>query len=205
LASDYRFASSSGGRARARPDGTKRLKTESRELSTIRKSTDPGLTNAERKGLRESEAREVMSEHDDAAKAFQENRERLREARLAREVVAGPILYPAPGVPDETPIANVRFSTRITNALNGGCEDRRRNPAGVGRDGAAPAQRSNCSGSLSYHPFGAAVRAGSRINFVGCYPDQTSALRGRLTSVVLHFRRVAMEVFPKFHVNGRLN
>jgi hypothetical protein len=52
-----------------------------------------------------------MSEHDDAENAFQENRERLREARLAREVVAGPILYPAPGLPDETPIANVRFST----------------------------------------------------------------------------------------------
>jgi DNA-directed RNA polymerase alpha subunit len=87
-------------------------------LSTIRKSTDPGLTNAERKSLRESEAREAMSDHEDAEKAFHDNRERLREARLAREVVAGPILYPAPGLPDETPIANVRFSTRITNALN---------------------------------------------------------------------------------------
>ena len=91
---------------------------EIKQLSTIQKSTDPGLTNAERKSLRESEAREAMSDHDDAEKAFQENRERLREARLAREVVAGPILYPAPGLPDETPIVNVRFSTRITNALN---------------------------------------------------------------------------------------
>jgi Bacterial RNA polymerase, alpha chain C terminal domain len=87
-------------------------------VSTIRKSTDPGLTNAERKGLRESEAREAMSDHDDAEKAFHDNRERLREARLAREADAGPMLYPAPGLPDETPIENVRFSTRIANALN---------------------------------------------------------------------------------------
>src|ERR1700693_3651787 len=89
------------------------------EVSTIRKSTDAGLANAERKSLRESEAQETTSDHDDAEKTFHENRERLREARLAREAVAGPMLYPAPGLPDETPIDNVRFSTRITNALNG--------------------------------------------------------------------------------------
>jgi DNA-directed RNA polymerase alpha subunit len=46
------------------------------------------------------------------------NRERLREARLAREAVAGPMLYPAPELPDVTLIENVRFSTRIRNALN---------------------------------------------------------------------------------------
>jgi DNA-directed RNA polymerase alpha subunit len=99
-----------------RPFGRDRANIE--EMSTIRKSTDPGLTNAERKSLRESEAREAMSDHDDAEKAFHDNRERLREARLAREVVAGPMLYPAPGLPGETPIDNVRFSTRIKNALN---------------------------------------------------------------------------------------
>jgi DNA-directed RNA polymerase alpha subunit len=87
-------------------------------MSGIRKSTDAGLTNAERKSLRESEAKEAMSDHDDAEKAFHENRERLREARLAREAVAGPVLYPARGLPDETPIDNVRFSRRIMNALN---------------------------------------------------------------------------------------
>jgi DNA-directed RNA polymerase alpha subunit len=87
-------------------------------MSAIRKSTDAGLTNAERKSLRESEAQEAMSDHDAAEKAFHENRERLRGARLAREAVAGPALYPAPGLPDETPIGNVRFSTRIANALN---------------------------------------------------------------------------------------
>lgn len=87
-------------------------------MSTIRKSTDAGLTNAERKSLRKNEAQEAMSDHDDAEKTFHENRERLRKARLAREAVAGPMLYPAPGLPDETPIENVRFSTRIKNALN---------------------------------------------------------------------------------------
>jgi DNA-directed RNA polymerase alpha subunit len=86
-------------------------------MSGIRKSTDAGLTNAERKSLRESEAQEAMSDHDDAEKAFHENRERLREARLAREATAGPMLYPAPGIPDDTPIGNVRFSTRIRNAI----------------------------------------------------------------------------------------
>jgi DNA-directed RNA polymerase alpha subunit len=87
-------------------------------MSMIRKSTDAGLTNAERKSLRDSEAQEAMSDHDDAEKVFHDNRERLRTARLAREAVAGPVLYPALGLPDETPIDNVRFSTRITNALN---------------------------------------------------------------------------------------
>ena len=87
-------------------------------MSGISKSTDAGLTPAERKSLRESEAQEAMSDHEDAEKAFHENRERLRKARLAREAVAGPVLYPAPGLADETLINNVRFSTRITNALN---------------------------------------------------------------------------------------
>jgi len=87
-------------------------------VSGIRKSTDFGLTNAERKSLRETEAQEAMSDHNDAEKAFHDNRERLRTARLAREAVAGPVLYPALGLPDETPIINVRFSTRVTKALN---------------------------------------------------------------------------------------
>lgn len=29
----------------------------------------------------------------------------------------GPMLYPAPEIPDDTPIKNVRFSTRVRNAL----------------------------------------------------------------------------------------
>ena len=105
-------------------------------MSGIRKSTDAGLTNAERKSLRESEAQEAMSDHDDAEKAFHENRERLRKARLAREATAGPMLYPAPDLPDDTPIGNVHFSTRIRNAIDGGGRhrecDSRCDPAGNG-------------------------------------------------------------------------
>jgi DNA-directed RNA polymerase alpha subunit len=44
--------------------------------------------------------------------------ERLREERLAREAAAGPMLYPTPELPDVTLIENVRFSTRVRNALN---------------------------------------------------------------------------------------
>ena len=89
-------------------------------MSGVRKSTDAGLTNAERKSLRGSEAQEAMSDHDDADKAFHENRERLRQARLARESETGPLLHPAPELPDNTPIDNVRLSTRIRNALTSG-------------------------------------------------------------------------------------
>jgi len=81
------------------------------------KSTDPGLSLAERKTLRAREAQEAISDHEDAQKAFHENRERLREERLRREAAAGPMLYPAPELPDDTPIENVRFSTRIRNTL----------------------------------------------------------------------------------------
>jgi DNA-directed RNA polymerase alpha subunit len=86
-------------------------------MSDVRKSTDAGLTPAERKSLRESEAQEAMSDLEDAEMAFHENRERLRKAGLAREAAEGPMLYPAPDLPDDTPIQNVRFSTRIRNAI----------------------------------------------------------------------------------------
>ena len=82
------------------------------------KSTDPGLSAAERKSLRSREAEEAIAEHESAQKAFHENRERLREERLRREEAAGPMLYPAPQLPDDTPVENVRFATRIRNALN---------------------------------------------------------------------------------------
>ena len=82
------------------------------------KSTDPGLSAAERKSLRSREAEEAIAEHESAQKAFHENRERLREERLRREEAARPMLYPAPELPDDTPVENVRFATRIRNALN---------------------------------------------------------------------------------------
>ena len=89
-------------------------------MSGIRKSTDFGLSNVERKALRATEAQEAMSDHDDAQKAFNENRERLRQARLDREAAAGPMLYLAPEVPDDTLLENIHLSTRIRNALSVG-------------------------------------------------------------------------------------
>jgi len=83
-----------------------------------KKSTDPGLSVAERKELRSREAKEAMAEHESAQKAFNKNRERLREERLRREEAAGPMLYATPELPDDTSVANVRFSTRVRNALN---------------------------------------------------------------------------------------
>jgi DNA-directed RNA polymerase alpha subunit len=81
------------------------------------KRTDPGLSAAERKELRGREAKEAMVDHEHAQEAFQENHDRLRTERLKREAVAGPMVYPAPELPDNTPIDNVRFSTRIRNAV----------------------------------------------------------------------------------------
>jgi hypothetical protein len=81
------------------------------------KSTDPGLSAAERKALRAQEAQEAITVHEDAQKAFHENRERLREERLRREEAAGPMLYPAPELPDDTLIEQVRFSTRIPERI----------------------------------------------------------------------------------------
>jgi DNA-directed RNA polymerase alpha subunit len=87
-------------------------------MSGDEKSTGPGLSVAERKALRVQEAHKAIADHEDAQKAFHENRERLREERLRREAAAGPMLYPAPEFPDDTPIDNVRFSIRIRSALN---------------------------------------------------------------------------------------
>ena len=82
-------------------------------MSGKEKSTDPGLSTAERKALRVQEAQEAFADHEEAQTAFHENLERLRKERLARETAAGPMLYPAPEIPDDTLIDNVRFSTRI--------------------------------------------------------------------------------------------
>jgi DNA-directed RNA polymerase alpha subunit len=86
-------------------------------MSGKEKSTDPGLSAAERKELRNREAQEAIAEHEDAQKAFHENRERLRGERLAREAAEGPMVAPTPELPDDTPIERVLFSTRIQNAL----------------------------------------------------------------------------------------
>lgn len=72
-----------------------------------KKGTDPGLSAAERKTLRSREAKEAIADHEEAQQVLHGNLERLREERLAREAAAGPMLYPAPELPDDTPIENV--------------------------------------------------------------------------------------------------
>ena len=58
-------------------------------MSGDEKSTDPGLSAAERRALRGREAKEAIADHEEAQRAFHGNRERLREERLAREAAAG--------------------------------------------------------------------------------------------------------------------
>jgi DNA-directed RNA polymerase alpha subunit len=87
-------------------------------MTNNKKSTDPGLPPAsERKDLRSREAREAIADHEDAQRSFNENHERLRAERIEREAATGPMLYPAPEIPDDTPLDKVRFSTRIRNAV----------------------------------------------------------------------------------------
>jgi DNA-directed RNA polymerase alpha subunit len=81
-----------------------------------KKSTDPGLSAPERKEARNREAREAIADHEKDQLAFNENRERLRTERIVRETVKGPMFDPAPELPDDTPIDNVRFTTRIRTA-----------------------------------------------------------------------------------------
>ena len=89
-------------------------------MSAGKKSTDPGISAVERKALRNREAQEAMADHEQAEKTNRVNLERLRAERHAREAAAGPKLYPAPELPDDTLVENVRFSTRIRNALTAG-------------------------------------------------------------------------------------
>ena len=62
------------------------------------KSTDPGLSAAERKELRSREAKEGIADQEAGQRALHSNRERLRAERLAREAVA--MRDPAPELPD---------------------------------------------------------------------------------------------------------
>ena len=62
-------------------------------MTGIKKSTDPGLSNNERKELRGLEAKEAIADHEEAQRASNANRQRLRDERLAREALAGPMLY----------------------------------------------------------------------------------------------------------------
>jgi DNA-directed RNA polymerase alpha subunit len=86
-------------------------------MTDNKKSTDPGLSAAERKELRGREAKEAIVDHEEAQRALHVNRERLRGERLAREAAEGPMVAPTPELPDDTPIERVRFPRRIQDCL----------------------------------------------------------------------------------------
>ena len=77
-------------------------------MSGKEKSTDPGLSPSDRKVLRSAEAQAGIDDYADKRKALHENMERLRNERLKRESGIGPLLYPAKGISNDTPIVTVR-------------------------------------------------------------------------------------------------
>jgi DNA-directed RNA polymerase alpha subunit len=87
-------------------------------MSGNEKSANPVLSASDREPLREGKAQEALVDHEQDLKAFHENEQRLRQARLAPDTAAGTKLDPTPELPDLTLIERVQFSTRIRNALN---------------------------------------------------------------------------------------
>ena len=86
-------------------------------MSTEKRSAEQQVANeANRTALNPNASKQKISESQ-AAPEFEENHKRLKAERLAREAVEGPTLYPAPELPDDTPIDKVRFSSRIRNAI----------------------------------------------------------------------------------------
>src|SRR5260370_12951039 len=82
-----------------------------------RKSTDPGLSAAERKAQRSREAQEAIADLEKAQRAFHENRERLRKERLRREEAARPIPHPGPQPPPQPPPLTFPLSTGTPSSL----------------------------------------------------------------------------------------
>jgi DNA-directed RNA polymerase alpha subunit len=72
---------------------------------------------ATQRALNPNASKQKISESQ-AVPEFEENHKRLKAERLAREAVEGPMLYPAPELPDDTPLDKVRLSTRVRNALS---------------------------------------------------------------------------------------
>jgi DNA-directed RNA polymerase alpha subunit len=87
---------------------------------SVHKKPNSGSSQAERKAFRDLDAREAMAEHDRTQAAFNDNRERLRAERLARETAdpaGGRLVKPTPQLPDDTPIDTLRLTTRMREAL----------------------------------------------------------------------------------------
>ena len=115
-------------------------------MSENEKSTDPGLSAAERKELRGHEAKEAVADHEAAQQAFHENRQRLREERLARG-----------GRGADAPVLELRHAHRKRPIFyedqergnSRGMESRRRNSRGFGCNAVGPAGSCTGLGHLS--------------------------------------------------------
>jgi DNA-directed RNA polymerase alpha subunit len=87
------------------------------------KKSSSGSSQTERKAFRDLDAREATAEYDRAQTAFNDNRERLRSERLAREATdpaGGKLVMPTPQLPDDTPIEKLQLTTRMREALHAG-------------------------------------------------------------------------------------
>ena len=90
----YKFSSDSADRYQTVKDwllhylsitrGLERNAAVEAKMSSGEKSTDAGLSNAERKDLRGREAKEAIADYEEAQRALLGNLERLRKQRLAR-------------------------------------------------------------------------------------------------------------------------
>jgi hypothetical protein len=90
------------------------------EAMSGQKKTTSGSSQAERKAFRDLDAQEAMAEHEQTQAAFNDNRERLRSERLAREAAdpaGGKLVAPTPQLPDDTPIDRLRLTARMREAL----------------------------------------------------------------------------------------
>ena len=87
-------------------------------MNTEKRSAEQQVADeSNRTALNPNASKQKISESQ-AAPEFEENHKRLRAERLAREAVDEPTLYPAPELPDDTPLDKVRFSSRIRNVIS---------------------------------------------------------------------------------------
>jgi DNA-directed RNA polymerase alpha subunit len=94
---------------------------EGEEMSDEKKDLAEARAEKEaQKPFRKLDAAQALNDHEKSQKAFFENRDRLRAERLAREAAVVPMHDPIPELPDDTPLQNVLFSTRIRNGLTAG-------------------------------------------------------------------------------------
>jgi len=119
-------------------------------MSENEKSTDPGLSAVERKELRGREAKEAVADHEAAQQAFHENRERLREERLAREAGRGAdALSCARTSRRHAHRKRPIFYEDQERGNSRGMENRRRNSRGFGCNAVGPAGSWTGLGHLS--------------------------------------------------------